>query len=80
MNRQMGYSALFVAMSCKPAFAAEGSTDGTWGIAFWVFIAYCFIIIIPQALRACRFLLNQGGREAGKDPETGESSARDTAT
>lgn len=80
MNRQIVSSALFVAMSCKAAFAAEGSTDGTWGIAFWVFVAYCFIIIIPQALRACRFLLNSGGREVGKAPETQESCARDTET
>ena len=80
MNRQIVSSALFVAMSCKAAFAAEGSTNGTWGIAFWVFVAYCFIIIIPQALRACRFLLNSGGREAEKESETEESCARDAQT
>ncbi|WP_145018689.1 hypothetical protein [Geobacter argillaceus] len=79
MIKQILTSALFVAMSGETAFAAEGSANGTWGIAFWVFIGYCSLIIIPQALRACKFLLNPGGRAANNGHGTQEPrAARDT--
>jgi len=67
MNKQILASALFVAMSSETALAAEGPAHGTWGIAFWVFIGYCCLIVIPQAFRAFRFLLTSGGREAKRD-------------
>lgn len=77
MNKQMLASALCVALSSETAFAAEGPAQGTWGIAFWVFIGYCCLIIIPQALRACKFLLTSGEREAKKGQPC---AARETAT
>lgn len=81
MNKQIFASALFVAMSSETAFAAEGSAHGTWGIAFWVFIGYCCLIVIPQALRACKFLLTPGGeKETRKGPGAEEHcAARDAA-
>ena len=77
MYKQISASAFFVALSSEAAFAAEAAAKGTWGIAFWVFIGYCCLIVIPQALLACKFLLASGGREAKKDQPC---AARDTAT
>lgn len=74
-------SAFCITMSSQTSFAAEVPADDTWGIAFWVFIGYCTLIIIPQALSAFRFLISpQEGMEK-KDSET-ESRAvvRDTTT
>lgn len=77
MNKQMLASAFCVALCSEKAFAAEGPVHGTWGIAFWVFTGYCCLIVIPQALRAFRFLLTSGGGEAKKGQPC---AARDTAT
>lgn len=80
MTKHIPASAFCIAMSSQTALAAESPADGTWGIAFWVFIGYCTLIIIPQAFRAFRFLISpQEG--AKKDGETeAPASVRDSTT
>lgn len=69
--------AFYIAMGGQTAFAAEVPGDDTWGIAFWVFIAYCCLIVIPQAFRAFRFLISPRKGIAKKEEPV---AANDTAT
>lgn len=78
MIKHIPASAFCIAMNCQTAYAAGVPADGTWGIAFWVFIAYCCLIVIPQAFRAFRFLISPRRGTASRKEEP--AAAGDTAT
>lgn len=67
MNRESIPIVLLGVLGNGTAHAAAGPTEGAWGIAFWVFIGYCSIVVIPQAIRALRFLLFAGKAREGKE-------------
>ncbi len=50
------------------AHAADAPTEGTWGVACWVFAGYCSLVVVPQALRAFRYLLFPG-EKTGKNAD-----------
>ena len=76
MNRHsISCIAILCVLGSGTAHAAAGPAEGAWGIAFWVFIGYCAIVVIPQAFRAFRFLLFPGEKQLTKEPETIEADA-----
>ena len=38
--------------SALPSHAADGPPDDLIGIVFWIFVAYCALIIVPHGIRA----------------------------
>ncbi len=66
MNRQSIPIVLLGVLGSGTAHAAAGPVEGVLGIGFWVFIGYCSIVVIPQVLRAFRYLLSSEGKKAGK--------------
>jgi hypothetical protein len=69
MNRHGISVVLLGVLGRETAHAAAGPVEEVLGIGFWVFIGYCSIIVIPQAFRACRFLLSTGTKPAKKEAE-----------
>ncbi len=64
MSKHSIYLALLGVLGSETAHAASEAAEGVLGIAFWVFIGYCSIIVVPQVFRAVRYLLSSGdGRE-----------------
>lgn len=39
-------------VSALPSHASEGPPDDLIGIVFWIFVAYCALIIVPHGIRA----------------------------
>ncbi len=66
MNRQSIPIVLLGVLGSGTAHAAAGPVEDVLGIGFWVFIGYCSIVVIPQALRAFRYLLFSEGKQAVK--------------
>lgn len=67
MNRKGVPILLLGVFGSTTAHAASETAEAVWGIAFWVFIGYCSIVVVPQALRAFHYLLFSGGHKTGKE-------------
>lgn len=54
MNRikQIATLVTLVLASPLPSHAADGPPDDLIGIVFWIFVAYCALIIVPHGIRA----------------------------
>ena len=72
MIKHIPSAAFCSTMSSQTALAADATADGTWGIAFWVFVGYCILIIIPHALRVFMFLISP---RAGTETNVSETEA-----
>lgn len=71
MNRiAVGMIVLAFAM---PAQAAAGQPDDFIGVAFWVFVAYCALIIVPHAIRALIATLRSPRKEEETPAEVTEN-------
>ena len=52
MNRHIAPLVTLAVTSALPSYAADGPPDDLIGIVFWIFVAYCALIIVHHGIRA----------------------------